>query len=132
MPLPQPPKKKRKWVLPVLFAVTLLMGIGAGSVKPAEIREVTKEVPVEKIVTKEVTKNVPVTPAECREALNYAEDALSSAGEVIGLLGDTLSAAMRRDTATIQSNNAKLDEQSAKMKGMTPNYKAAKALCLSK
>jgi len=66
-----------------------LLGLGLGYVsadgvpdlQPAQVRTVTKEVPVTKTVTKEVpvevvkwkTKEVPVTPKACTDAIRRAE-----------------------------------------------------------
>jgi hypothetical protein len=122
------PKAKRGWMVPVLVAVALIFGFGMGAIKPAPdpvTIEKRVEVPVEKIVTKEV----PVTPAACGDYIEASSKVNDISSTVVGILSDTLSAAVNLDAATIRANNAKVDAETAKLKDITPEFQSTRDTC---
>jgi hypothetical protein len=123
---PQQPKPKRGWLAPVLVAVALIFGFGVGAIKPTpEPVTITREVPVDKIVTKEV----PVTPQACITALEGAGEIIDLSGKTIGVISDNVSAAAKLDVSALRANNEKVEANTEKLKGITPGYVAAREEC---
>jgi hypothetical protein len=127
---PQKPKAKRRWLVPLLIAVALLMGVGMGSAKPApdpvtieKVVEKKVEVPVEKRV------EVPVTPPSCLTALSKAGEIIDISGNTVGILSDTLKAAVTWDSATITANTEKVKAQTSKLGDISPSYISAREEC---
>lgn len=135
-PMPQhqsnavPPKQKKRWLMPVLVAVAVLLGfaVGGAAVPPKTV-EVTKEVPVDKIVTKEVTKEVPTTPKECTDALDYAATIFTMNADAIGTMSDMVQHAGHLDADGLNADNAKLDKQTQELSKIKQPYQDAVAAC---
>lgn len=115
---PKPPKKsKKRFILPLALLVggMIIGSASAASVKPepvVQVKEVTKEVPVEKIVTKQVT------PPSCIEALDLASKAVTTLAKIGPLAGRGIMAAsagnpteLNAVTSEVKAVNAEIDEQ---------------------
>lgn len=123
--VPKKPFWKQIWFLPV---VALLFGIALGSGDPRTV-EVTKEVPVEKIVTKEVKTNVPTTPEACTDALDYASIIFTMNADAIGTMQDMLKHAVAFDAAGLEADTATLDKQTTELGKIKTPYQQAVAEC---
>lgn len=113
------PKSKKPILPALLLAGGLIVGVGIGSAKPAEVREVTvtKEVPgPERVVEKSVPgPTVEVVPKECLTALDHAD-----AG--FGMFSEFLTAIQAND---LPGATASTDELGA----LAPKYNTAKTAC---
>jgi hypothetical protein len=108
--------------------VALIFGFGLGAIKPPPAPvTITKEVPVDKIVEKRV--EVPVTPQACLTALTHAGEIIDISGATVGIMSDTLKAAVLRDVPSITANTEKVKVQTDKLKGITPGYISAREEC---
>lgn len=124
---PAPPEKpKRNFAKFVIPAAALLVGLGIGGAAVPKPEPITIEKPVEKRV--EVFK----TPASCEEAFGYAEDVFASSSRTVGIMQTILTAVGNMDVSTMKAQNPKIDDETAKLKLLAPQYKNAKADCLSK
>jgi hypothetical protein len=127
---PKPQKPKRGWLVPVIVAVALIFGFGMGAIKPPpapvtieKVVEKRVEVPVEKRV------EVPVTPQACITALSKAGEIIDISGNTVGIMSDTLKAAVTWDSATITANTEKVKTETTKLKDITPGYISAREEC---
>jgi hypothetical protein len=122
-PKPKTPFWKKIWVLPV---AALLVGLAIGAGDPRTV-EVTKEVPVEKIVEKEVEVAVPTTPQGCIDAIDTAVEMFAVQAAVMDIVSGSLNAVANNDVAGIDAATAKMGEQNAELdKLQTPWASAVK------
>lgn len=122
---PAPVKKRKPWLLPLVAALALIVGAAGGAAANTKAPETVT-------VEKQVKVNVPTTPTECRQALGYAEDIISSATRTIGYLSDALSAAGRLDAASIYAASDKVKGETGTLDTLGPKYRAARDTCNSK
>lgn len=124
---PPAPKKQAWWKKPIVIlpVATLILGLGLGmSNRPDPVTNtVTVEKPVEKIVEKEVT------PQACLTALDKAGEVIDISGEVVRVMSEGFSAVSTMDVAGVAAVGPKVQEQTAKLKALTPSYVAAKTEC---
>lgn len=129
---PKRPRRKR-WLLKAAIPVAaFLIGTGAGAAgagggqepaaAPTPAPTVTETVKVPgPVQTKEVevTKEVAVTPAICKQALDYADEGFSDFAQI---LTDIQAGISTGDFTAAQAGNEKVSK-------LAPKYNAAKALC---
>lgn len=120
---PPAPKKRFNWKTALTVFAAVLIGGVVGSVSnpaPPPVVEVQVQ---EKIVEKEVT------PVECGTALDIGSEIIANGGTVIGLLSDSLGAVADFDAATIRENNVQVNEQTEKLKEITPEFLSSREAC---
>jgi hypothetical protein len=123
------PKKTPFWKRPLLWVLAaLLFGIAVGAGDPRTV-EVTKEVPVEKIVEKEVEVAVPTTPEACTDALDYASVIFTMNAEAIGVMQNMLKHAVALDAAGMDADTAELDKLTQNLGKIKTPYQSAVEQC---
>lgn len=106
----------------------ILLGIGAsmgGASEPAEpeVKTVTKEVEVEKIV------EVEVTPEACIEALDLAGESLTILSDLPGMISEAAIAGTTFDTAAIEDIAGRVGTIEGQINTLTPQVGAASSEC---
>lgn len=107
-PFDAKPKKKRRWVTPVIAVGTFALGAIIGSSgasgdtgsPTAEPAEVITETVVE---TETVTETVEVTPAVCLDAINSARAGFNVAADLMDVLSPAIEAAFYQDLAGLEA-----------------------------
>ena len=127
-----------KWVVILGIPFTIGMAVGGGdesATAEPEVRTITKEVPGETI-TKEVEVQVPgpeveVTPQSCLDALDYAESAMSLAGDSAAVASDAITAAVEYDLASMEQVVIDLQAINGDLEPLVPLYLDSSAACRS-
>ncbi len=95
------------------------------------IKEVIKEVPgPERVVTKEV--KVEVTPQVCIEALNYASEGFSYAGDFADAATEAFEAASELDARGIDAAGVKMNGTTKDLQRLQPKLTSASQSCRAK
>jgi len=124
--LPKKPSKLKRFGLPVglLLAGLLIGGVSGASAVPEPVT-VTKEVPVEKIVTKTVKE----TPASCLKAIQHAEEIFGVAADMTDVMKDGIQAAAYGNAADINAVTARIEALNADLDKYVADYKPARDSC---
>ena len=118
-------RKTPLWRKPILWVLTALifgLAVGAGRAS-ARVVEVTKEVPVEKIVEKEVTVEVPVTPQACLDVITNAGKIIAVSIAIQDAQSEAMTAFSNSDVAGINAATEKVKIQNAVLDELTAPWK---------
>lgn len=132
-------QKLRKHLVLIIGVITaFIVGVAAGTSttttegqpqaqpEPAATVTATATVtPPERTVTQQTT----VTPQECLDALDRAEEGFQYASEVITVMADGVQASVRRDLDALNEANEKMEQLSPLSKGIRSAYDESATKC---
>jgi hypothetical protein len=127
------PKRRRRWLWPILAVLLFLAGVGIGSANkgtpaadPLATPQATVTVTPPAVTT---TKTVEKAPPACVEALDIASEGFRLAAESLSYSNDATQAAARLDAAGIRKATAGTESVTAKLNVLAPKLATASSAC---